>query len=150
MFSIVTNYVISRFKSDELVHTIELNDKIIVDKKKESIYNLVSIKFNGIDLSDDTKKLYDYTIISVQQRDNRKVEKSSKLMEDENWIDNLNECDSICTRFINHIRRMEIDENINIDSLSILEPLSGYGGANLDGFRFEITLAIPNTGYCGV
>ena len=73
-----------------------------------------------------------------------------KLMEDENWIDNLNECDSICTRFINHIRRMEIDENINIESLSVLEQLSGYGGANLDGFRFEITLAIPNTGYCGV
>ena len=150
MFSKVTNYVISRFKSDELVHTIELNNDVIVDKKKESIYNLISIKFNGLDLSDDTKKLYDYTIISVQQRDNRKVEKPSRLMEDENWIDNINECDSICTRFINHIRRMEIDENINIESVSILEPLSGYGGANLDGFRFEITLAIPNTGHCGV
>ena len=45
---------------------------------------------------------------------------------------------------------MEIDENINIESISVLEPLSGYGGANLDGFRFEITLAIPNTGHCGV
>lgn len=150
MFSKVTNYIINRFQQDEMVNTISLSAIDLIDTKKENIYPLVSISFNEKDLSVDDTATYDYTITVLQQRDNRKVEKHSKLMEDENWIDNLNECDSICTRFINHIRRMEIDENINIESLSILEPLSGYGGDNLDGFRFEITLAIPNTGYCGV
>ncbi len=150
MFSKVTNYIINRFQQDEMVNTISLSSIDLIDTKKENIYPLVAISFNEKDLSVDEVATYDYTITVLQQRDNRKVEKPSKLMEDENWIDNLNECDSICTRFINHIRRMEIDENINIESVSILEPLSGYGCANLDGFRFEITLAIPNTGYCGI
>ena len=148
MFSKVTNYIVNRFQADTLVNTISLSDINLIDTKKENIYPLVAISFNEKDLSVDEVATYDYTITVLQQRDNRKVEKLSKLMDDENWIDNLNECDSICTRFINHIRRMEIDENINIESLSVLEPLSGYGGANLDGFRFEITLSIPNTGYC--
>lgn len=147
MFSTVTNYIINRFQSDGMVNTISLSDKTIVDTKKENIYPLVSISFNEKDLSVDDTATYDYTITVLQQRDSRKVEKPSKLMSDENWIDNLNECDSICTNFINYIRRMELD-NINIESLSVLEPLSGYGGADLDGFRFEITLSIPNTGYC--
>lgn len=150
MFSKVTNYIINRFQQDEMVNTISLSAIDLIDTKKENIYPLVAISFDEKDLSVDEVATYDYTITVLQQRDNRKVEKPSKLMEDENWIDNLNECDSICTRFINHIRRMEIDENINIESVSILEPLSSYGGANLDGFRFEITLAIPNTGYCGI
>lgn len=150
MFSTVTNYIVNRFQQDEMVHTISLSDINFIDIKKENIYPLVAISFNEKDLSVDETATYDYTITVLQQRDNRKVDKPSKLMEDENWIDNLNECDSICTNFINYIRRMEIDENINIESLSVLEPLSGYGGSNLDGFRFEITLAIPNNGYCGV
>jgi len=150
MFSTVTNYIINRFQQDDLVNTISLSAIDLIDTKKENIYPLVAISFNEKDLSVDDVATYDYTITVLQQRDNRKGEKPSKLMEDENWIDNLNECDSICTRFINHIRRMEIDENINIDSISVLEPLSGYGGANLDGFRFEITLVIPNTGHCGI
>jgi len=147
MFSTVTNYIINRFQSDSLVNTISLSDKTIIDTNKENIYPLVSISFNEKDLSVDDTATYDYTITVLQQRDSRKVEKPSKLMLDENWIDNLNECDSICTNFINYIRRMELD-NINIESLSVLEPLSSYGGADLDGFRFEITLSIPNTGYC--
>ena len=125
MFSIVTNYIISRFQQDEMVHTISLSDINLIDTKKENIYPLVAISFNEKDLSVDEVATYDYTITVLQQRDNRKVDKPSKLMEDENWIDNLNECDSICTRFINHIRRMEIDENINIESVSVDGPVEG-------------------------
>lgn len=147
MFSKVTNYIIDRFQTDDLVNTIALSSTDLIDTKKENIYPLVSISFNGKEIADDVAR-YDYTIAVLQQRDNRKVEKPSKLMEEENWIDNINECDSICTNFVNHINRMEVNENIIISSLSILEPLSGFGGANLDGFRFDVTLEIPNTGYC--
>lgn len=150
MFSKVTNYIINRFQQDELVNTISLSDLNLIDTKKENIYPLVSISFNEKNLSVDDVATYDYTITVLQQRDNRKVVKPSKLMDNENYIDNLNECDSICTRFVNHIRRMEINENINIDSISVMEPLSNFGGANLDGFRFDITLAIPNKGFCNV
>jgi len=144
----VTNYIVNRFQQDEMVNTIALSDNDIIDTKKENIYPLVTISFNGGEVADDDLKKYDFTISVLQQRDTTRKVKPSKLMDETNWIDNMNECDSICTNFINYIRRMELD-NINIDSLSILEPLNRFGGANLDGFRFDITLSIPNTGYCG-
>ena len=151
MFSKVTNYIVNRFQQDEMVNTISLSAIDLIDTKKENIYPLVAISFNG-SIVDEEQFLttYDYTITVLQQRDNRKVEKPSKLMEDENWIDNLNECESICVNFINYVKRMELD-NINIDSVSIeLTPLSGYGGSNLDGYSFDVGFNIPNTGYCGI
>jgi len=147
----VTNYIVNRFDQDEMVNTIALSDNSIIDTKKENIYPLVTISFNGTEIEEATDialKKYDFTISVLQQRDSNRKVKPSKLMEETNWIDNMNECDSICTNFINYIRRMELD-NLNVDSLSILEPLQNYGGANLDGFRFDITLSIPNTWYCG-
>jgi len=144
----VTNYIVNRFQQDEMVNTIALSDNDIIDTKKENIYPLVTISFNGGEVAEDDLKKYDFTISVLQQRDATRKVKPSKLMDETNWIDNMNECDNICTKFINYIRRMELD-NINIDSLSILEPLNRFGGADLDGFRFDITLSIPNTGYCG-
>lgn len=151
MFSKVTNYIINRFQQDEMVNTISLSAIDLIDTKKENIYPLVAISFNGSVVDEEQYLIiYDYTITVLQQRDNRKAEKPSKLMEDENWIDNLNECESICVNFINYVKRMELD-NINIDSVSIeLTPLSGYGGSNLDGYSFDVGFNIPNTGYCGI
>ena len=146
--STTTNYIVNLFAADELVNTIALTASGIIDTKKESIYPLVTIEYNGFEIDRDNALLKDdYTITILQQRDARKVEQPSKLMEDTNYIDNLNECQSICVNFVNYIDRFEL-ENINIDSLSISEPLSGYGGANLDGFRIDITFATPNTGFC--
>lgn len=145
MISQVTNYVVNQFQQDEMVNTISLE---AIDVKKENIYPLVAIELNAITVNDDLI-LYDYTIHILQQRDSNRKVKTSKLMEETNWIDNLNECNSIAMNFINYVRRLEIDTNINIDSLSELTPLSGFGGANLDGFVFDIVFSMPNTGYCG-
>ena|SRR6478609_8572060 len=147
-FSEITNYIVNRFKQDELVNTIALSDNGITDTKKESIYPLVTIVFNQIEIDEtEAVKKYDYTISVLQQRNQDRSVNPSKLLADINYIDNLNECDSICTNFINYVRRNELN-NINIET-SVLEHLSGYGGANLDGFRFDCTMIIPNTGYCG-
>jgi len=145
MISKITNYIVNQFQQDELVHTISLE---AIDVKKENIYPLVAIEFNAKTPNDDLL-LYDYTIHILQQRDSNRKMKPSKLLEESNWIDNLNECDSIAMNFINYIRRLEIDTNVNISSVSELTPLSGFGGANLDGFVFDIVLSVPNTGYCG-
>jgi len=146
--STTTNYIVNLFAADELVNTIALSASGIIDTKKESIYPLVTIEYNGFEIDRDNALLKDdYTITILQQRDSRKAEQPSKLMEDTNYIDNLNECQSICVNFVNYIDRFEL-ENINIDSLSISEPLSNYGGANLDGFRIDITFSVPNTGFC--
>jgi len=144
MISKITNYIINQFQQDEMVHTISLE---AIDVKKENIYPLVSIEFNTKTVNDDLL-LYNHTIHILQQRDSNRKIKPSKIMEESNWIDNLNECDSIAMNFINYVRRLEIDTNINIESISDLEPISGFGGANLDGFVFDITFSMPNTGYC--
>ena len=107
-FSELTNYIVNRFDADEMVNTISLSDNNIIDTKKENIYPLVSISFNGAEIEEDIPnglafKKYDYTISVLQQRDARKEMKPSKLMADTNWIDNMNECDSICTNFINYV-----------------------------------------------
>ena len=149
MISIINNYIIERFQADELVNTISLSALSLIDTKKENIYPLVSLEFLGKDPADELH-LYTYTISILAQRNNTRKMKPSKLMEDENWVDNLNECDSIAVNFINYIRRMEIDLPINIESVSDMTPLSGYGGANLDGFEFEITFSLPNNGFCSI
>ena len=147
MVSEITNYVINRFQLDEMVNTISLNDKGIVDTKKENIYPLVAIEVIEKETTDEFH-LVGLRIKVLQQRDSNRQVKPSKLMEDTNYIDNLNDCDNIITNFLNYVRRFETKLNINIDALSILTPLSGYGGANLDGFDFEIVLSLPNSGYC--
>lgn len=149
MINAITLYIIERFKYDEMVNTISLNDRSIVDTKKENIYPLVAINF--IDKV-DTNDLYSYnfTIHVLQQRDSNRKLKPSKLMEDTNYIDNLADTESICNKFINYIRRFEIDLPLNIENLSSIRSVSEYGGNNLDGFTFDISLSLPNTGYCGI
>ncbi len=149
----ITNYIVNRFQQDEMVNTIALADNNIIDTKKETIYPLVTISFNGTELDEDQSfntsiKKYDFTISVLQQRDASRKVTPSKLMAETNWIDNMNECDSICTNFINYVRRMEIDFPIEWADVSTLEPLNRYGGADLDGFRFDVTFSTPNTGYC--
>jgi hypothetical protein len=149
MISKITDYIIERFEEDEMVHTISLSPIDLIDTKKENIYPLVAIRFNA-KTADDDVLLYDYTIHILKQRDSNRKVKPSKIMEESNWIDNLNECDSIAMKFINYIRRFDINSNITINTISELEPLSEFGGANLDGFVFDIVLSSPNTGYCGI
>jgi hypothetical protein len=144
----ITNYIINLFQMDKLVNTIALNDREIIDTKKESIYPLVTIIFKGTSNSDEYLN-YDYTIYVLQQRDSNRKIKPSKLMEETNYLDNLNECEDICNNFINFVRRFELDLPINIENEINLDPIFEYGGANLDGFAFDLRVQMPNTGYCG-
>ena len=150
MINAITNYIVALFQKDELVNTITFKDNEVVDIEKENVLPLVSIRFtNRSEDPDNELYVYNYKIGIYQQRDTRKVVQPSKLMEDTNWIDNLAECESIANNFVNYIERIEIDENINIDSLSDLLPVSNYASSNLDGFSFDYGLSYPNTGYCG-
>lgn len=145
MISVITNYIIDRFQDDAMVHTIALSDTNIVDTKKENIYPLVNIRLLP---KNDTNDAYGYgfRIHVLQQRDaNRKV-KPSKLMQETNFIDNMGDCESICNRFINYTRRVQ--DFYTIDASITLNPLTGYGGADLDGYTFDCNISMPNIGSC--
>jgi hypothetical protein len=149
MIAKITNYIINRFNADGMVNTITLRDEDVIDIEKENIYPLVAIQI--LPRSEDAENdlyVYNYRIHILQQRDTRKEIQPSKLMKDTNYLDNLAECESIANAFINHIERFEIDENINIDTLTSLAPLYDYAGASLDGWNFDIGLSYPNTGCC--
>ena len=144
-----TRYLIDRFEADEMVNTITLKDNLVVDTAKENIYPLVAINFTNRGRTTDKEyHLYSYRIYVLQQRDVRNVVEKSKLMEDTNWLDNLAECESIINNLTNYIDRIEVEEIIDIESLSTLTPVHNYAGSGLDGFYFDIVINTPNTGYC--
>lgn len=142
------NYVVNVFKSDDLVHTVEISDEGLIDVAKENIYPIVVIRVISKTDSDE-EYAYVFDVAVLQQRDSDRKMHPSKTMEDTNYIDNLNTCDSIVNKFTNFVRRFDIDSNYTI-TLSSIQIISGYGGSNLDGLRFELTISEPNTGYCNV
>lgn len=149
MLNKVYNYIIARFQDDEMVNTITFNDTFVVDTQKENIYPLVAINLQSI--SEDilnALNLYTFRVYCLQKRDVQRIMTPSKMMDDTNLIDNLAETENILQRFNNHITRLEIEENINIQSKTDLTPLYNYAGSGLDGFQVTYTFSYPNHGYC--
>ena len=91
--------------------------------------------------------LYNFRIYVLQQRDIKKEIQPSKLMEDNNFIDNLSECESIIDRFFNQVNRLE-EGYIKVENSPQLNMVSNYGGNGLDGYQFDLTLSDKLYGYC--
>lgn len=149
MLNDVHNYILKTFQGDSLVNTVTFNDNDVIDGEKENLYPLVAIRLNTIvEETESNLLLYNYKVVCLQKRYFSKIELPSKTMKDTNLIDNLAECESILINFLNKIQRLELNENINIQSKSELTPLFNYGGAGLDGFSLNIAFSFPNYGYC--
>jgi len=149
MLNKVQNYIIARLQEDEMVHTITFNDTFVVDTQKENIYPIVAVNLQSIgeDIP-NSLLLYNYRLVCLQKRDIQRIMTPSKLMDDTNLIDNLAETENILLNFTNYINRLEIEENISIQTKGELTPLYNYAGAGLDGFQVNITFSYPNNGYC--
>ena len=113
---------------------------------KENIYPIVNIDMTETDVSENQVIVVSFLITVLQQRDVRPVKTNSKLLEDTNYIDNLNETHSICMKFINNLYQQNNSANIEVNSISTLKPLKNFGSQMLDGFDFTINLSIPNMG----
>ena len=87
-----------------------------------------------------------FEISIVQQRDKRPVKTDSKLLDDTNYIDNVNETHSIAERFINVLDRQNNNLNIELNTISKLDFLKEFSRENLDGVQFTVDLSIPNSG----
>jgi len=149
MLSKVQSYIIARLQEDAMVHTITFNDTFVVDTQKENIYPIVAINLQSIGEDIPNGLLfYNYRFVCLQKRDVQRIMTPSKLMDDTNLIDNLAETENILLNFTNYINRLEIDENISIQTKSELTPLYNYAGSGLDGFQVNITFSYPNNGYC--
>lgn len=143
--SVINNFVIEKFNSNELVNTISIVSTNTIDYNKENIYPLVNIDLTTVEHRTDVL-VYSFIVTIVQQRDIIPKKIDSKLMADTNYIDNLNETVSIGQRFVNELEFQNNDENIEIDSVTDFDVLKDWRGNGLDGIQFTIDLSIPNKG----
>jgi len=142
--TLLNNFVIALFQENNLVNTISIVDTDDIDLNKENIYALVNLDLTNTEVLDDVI-VATYRITVVQARDVAATKTDSKLMDDTNYLDNINETHSIATRFINVLMRQNNDENVEIDRLTPLNILKNWR-SGLDGVQFDIDLTIPNIG----
>lgn len=141
----INNWVVSEYQKNNLVNTISIVPTLELDLNKENIYPLVNADMTETDIQEQVVIVF-FTMTIVQQRDNRPVKTNSKLLEDDNYLDNINETHSIAQRFINVLLNQNNDELIEISSLSSIKILKKWRGGMLDGVQFTIQLSIPNKG----
>jgi hypothetical protein len=116
-----------------------------MDNNKENIYPLVNADLTATAIEDNII-ICDFEITIVQQRNTTNNKTDSKLLNDTNYLDNMNETHSITTRFINVVSEQNNNDNIELDSITKLRPLKNWGRNSLDGFQFNVSLSIPNSG----
>ena len=143
--SLIYDFIIAEFQDNDLVNTISIVPFAEIDINKENIYPLVNIDL--IDIETETDYLtYNFNITVIQQRDIKPVKIDSKLLNNTNYIDNINETVSISNRLINVIEKQNNDSSIELQNLSRLRVLKEWGRGICDGVRFDISLSIPNMG----
>jgi len=143
-YSIINDFVIAHFDNDVLVNTITDVPTLDMDANKENIYPLVNIDLTSNDVQIDAVVL-SYKITVVKIRDVYPNATDSKLRKDTNYQDNLNEAHTICAAFINRLKWIHNEGNIEIQELSTLTPLKNWRGG-LDGFQFDVDLSTFNKG----
>lgn len=143
--TLLNDFVIGRFENNPLVNTISIVPTFDLDFNKENIYPLVNIDLTDVDIQTDAL-IVTYKITILQQRDIKPIKTNSKLLNDSNVLDNMNETNSIALDLINYLRWKNNDLVVEIQNLSTLTPLRNYKGNGLDGFQFDIDLSIYNRG----
>ena len=142
--SILLNFIVETFNQNPLVNTSVFKDDDVVDVEKENVYPLVSIQLLTSPAPFDDHREYSLRFEILNQRDDKKVATSSKLMSDTNYIDNVGICDSIANNFILEVLKTHNDFDINIidDGISEFEPIRKDERNCLDGVRFEVTFSM--------
>ena len=140
----VRNYIITKFESDSLVNTITTLSDELIDTNKETIFPVVNIDYLDSDIQEDVI-LFSYHITALDQNDVYTKTTDSKLLEDTNQSDILNETFNICQSFINSFRQYNSD-GIEISSKSTITTIMNERLNGLSGHEFDIILSIPNEG----
>lgn len=140
----VRDYIIKKFQSDELVNTITTLSNDLVDTNKENIYPIVNVDYRTSNVQEDVI-LFSYHIKALDQNDVYTHSTDSKLQEDTNQSDILNETFNICQSFINSFRQYNNDD-IEMSSVSDVTVIKNQNLNDLSGHEFDIVLSIPNEG----
>ena len=145
--SIVTNFIIDRFRANTMVNTISVKPQSEIDFEKSNIYPLVNIDLTALQPLESVHQMT-FNITVFQQRDIKPTINLDNKLLNTNLIDNLNETYSIASKFINYMRSFNNDEDIEVISISEVTPLKNVLTNGLDGVTFNIVLEIPDLTGC--
>ena len=140
----VRDYIIEKFKADQLVNTITTLADELIDTNKETIYPVVNIDYLDSDPTDDVI-LFSFKITALDQNDVYTKTTDSKLLQDTNQLDIMNETFNICQSFINSFRQYN-DLNIEMFSKTKVNTIMNERLNGLSGHEFDIVFSIPNEG----
>lgn len=140
----INTYLINWFQSDDLVNTVTTLTDDLIDTNKETIYPLVNLEYINTDVLEDVI-LVSYRIKCMDQEDVYTTPTDSKLLINTNHQDIINETFNVCQSFINSFRQYNND-NIEIQSKTVLTPIKFEKLNGLSGHGFDIVLSIPNIG----
>lgn len=146
--SLIIKFIIEKFQENNLVNTITFVQSRHMDNNKENIYPLVNIDYLQSDEvgEESSYVVARFLITAVQQRDIRPIKTDSKLRNDTNFIDNLNETHSILMKFLNIFKANNFEGTIELYSQTSLTKLEDYNKNGLDGHQITVELSIPNLG----
>ena len=142
----VYDYLIKEFISNPLVNTISTFETNLIDHNIKSIYPIVNLDLLDTEIENQII-LLNFKITIVQQRDTIPKIMNSKIIGEDNLIDNLNETHAIACRFISVLENKDNLENIMMESKSKIEFLKASSINNLDGVQFDVILSVPNESY---
>lgn len=134
-------FIIDIFQSNPLVNTVVLKDDDVLDVEKENVYPLVNIVLLPSPAPLQDLRTFRFGFAVLNQRDDAKIELTSKLMEDTNYIDNIGICDSIANDFLMEIEKAHNDLDLNTveGSVSDFTYIRKDERSCLDGVSFEAT-----------
>jgi hypothetical protein len=141
----IINFIINEFDKMELVNKISLRDDDVIDVEKENIYPLVSIRIGSFSILEDRVAMKVSFKIATQ-RDANKKPKTSKLLKDTNYIDNVNIVNTIANDFVIGIWHNHNEHDINIEEVSSFDPVDDDERNGLDGITFEATFSTHQNG----
>lgn len=145
--SIVTNFIIDRFRANTMVNTISVKPQSEIDFEKSNVYPLVNVDLTALQPIESVHQMT-FNITVFQQRDIKPTINLDNKLLNTNLIDNLNETYSIASKFINYMRSFNNDEDIEVISISEVTPLKNVLTNGLDGVTFNVVLEIPDLTGC--
>ena len=115
----------------------------IIDNQKKNIFPLAQINIQSSSIQDG-QVLFSFEVAVVDIRNVSKVSSDDKFTGNDNEIDNLNTCHGIMNYFITRLKLKRNDDDIEVESITDLEPILMEFTNMLDGWKTTVSLSIPN------
>lgn len=139
----VTNFLKSSFESDEFVNTITHGVVEDIDVDKKNIFPLVHFQVTSANVTDGFI-VFTFNVHILDIRNISKKPITDKFLKNDNELDNLNLTFAIANKFLTKLKLQHNTDNIELFASSTPSPVEFQFTNLLDGWQFDVQLAIAN------